>query len=56
MNAIISGLFPLVAYRSSAYPFVFFAAMMVVQFFVVLTVYPETKQLTLEELQHRLGD
>ena len=56
MNAIISGLFPLVASRSSAYPFVFFAAMMVVQFFVVLTVYPETKQLTLEELQHRLGD
>jgi hypothetical protein len=29
--------------------------MMVVQFFVVLFVYPETKGYTLEQMQHRLG-
>ncbi|QNI34065.1 sugar porter family MFS transporter [Alloacidobacterium dinghuense] len=55
MNAIISGTFPLLAKYSAGAPFVFFAAMMVLQFFVVLFVYPETKGYTLEEMQHRLG-
>src|ERR1700723_2844440 len=55
MNAIISALFPVVAKTSGAYPFVFFAAMMVLQFFVVMFFYPETKGFTLEEMQHRLG-
>jgi sugar porter (SP) family MFS transporter len=55
MNALISGIFPVMAKSSGAYPFVFFAAMMVVQFFVVLFFYPETKGFTLEEMQHRLG-
>ena len=55
MNALISGIFPVLAVRSGAYPFVFFAAMMVLQFFVVLFFYPETKGVTLEQMQHRLG-
>jgi sugar porter (SP) family MFS transporter len=55
MNALISGIFPLLAKSSGAYPFVFFAAMMVLQFFVVLFFYPETKGFTLEEMQRRLG-
>jgi MFS transporter, SP family, arabinose:H+ symporter len=55
MNALISGVAPVLAKSSWAYPFVFFAAMMVVQFFVVLFFYPETKGFTLEEMQHRLG-
>lgn len=55
MNAIISGFFPLMASSSGGYPFVFFAAMMVLQFFVVLFVYPETKGITLEEMQRGLG-
>ncbi len=55
MNAIISGLFPLLAASSGGYPFAFFAAMMVLQFFVVLFIYPETKALTLEEMQRKLG-
>ena len=38
MNAIIAYTFPQVAKSSGAYPFMFFAAMMVVQFFVVLFV------------------
>jgi sugar porter (SP) family MFS transporter len=54
MNALISGIFPLMAATSGAYPFVFFAIMMVVQFFVVLFVYPETKGFTLEEMQKQL--
>jgi MFS transporter, SP family, arabinose:H+ symporter len=55
MNALISGTFPLMATSSGAYPFVFFSAMMVLQFFVVLYLYPETKHVTLEQLQHHLG-
>jgi SP family arabinose:H+ symporter-like MFS transporter len=55
MNALISGVFPVLALRSGAYPFVFFAAMMVLQFFVVLFFYPETKGITLEAMQAKLG-
>ncbi|HUY81209.1 MAG TPA: sugar porter family MFS transporter [Acidobacteriaceae bacterium] len=55
MNATLSLLFPIVAMHSSAAPFVFFAVMMVVQFFVVLFIYPETKGITLEQMQHKLG-
>ena len=55
MNAAISGVFPILAKRSGAVPFMFFSAMMVVQFFVVLSLYPETKGVSLEELQKKLG-
>jgi SP family arabinose:H+ symporter-like MFS transporter len=55
MNAIIAYTFPQLAKSSGAYPFVFFGAMMVLQFFVVFFFYPETKGYTLEEMQHRLG-
>jgi len=54
MNALISGTFPMMAARSGAYPFVFFSLMMAAQFFVVLFFYPETKGLSLEEMQRRL--
>ncbi len=40
MNALISGLFPLMAAASGGYPFVFFSLMMVLQFIVVWFVYP----------------
>jgi MFS transporter, SP family, arabinose:H+ symporter len=55
MNAIISKVFPVIAASSGAYPFVFFSAMMVVQFFIVLFFFPETKGVSLEALQHHLG-
>jgi len=55
MNALISGIFPVLAAFSRGAPFVFFAAMMVVQFFVVLATYPETKGYSLEEMQKKLG-
>ena len=50
MNAIIAYTFPQLAKSSGAYPFVLFSAMMVVQFFVVLFFYPETKGVTLEQM------
>lgn len=54
MNALLSGIFPVIAARSGAYPFAFFAAMMLVQFVVVLLFFPETKRASLEELQQIL--
>ena len=55
MNAIIAYTFPQLAKSSGAYPFVLFSIMMAVQFFVVLFVYPETKGVTLEQMQQQLG-
>ena len=55
MNALISGVFPALAAMSKPLPFVFFAAATVVQFFVVLAFFPETKGVTLEEMQNKLG-
>jgi SP family arabinose:H+ symporter-like MFS transporter len=55
MDGLITFGFPQVAEKSGGYPFVFFAVMMVVQFFVVLAWYPETKGITLEEMQKKLG-
>jgi sugar porter (SP) family MFS transporter len=55
MNTLIQLEFPVVVHNMSAStPFVFFSAMTVLQFFVVLFTYPETKGQTLEELQRRL--
>ena len=55
MNALIAQMFPVVVNRmSTAAPFVFFAIMTAVQFFVVLAAYPETKGQTLEQLQRKL--
>ena len=54
-NAIISLVFPVMAMSSGAYPFIFFAAMMVLDFFLVLIYYPETKGISLEKMQHQLG-
>jgi hypothetical protein len=42
------------ARRSASIPFVFFAAMMVLDFFLVLLIYPETSGRSLETLQHQL--
>lgn len=55
MNAIISGTFPAMAAKSGGYPFVFFAAMMALQFVLVLLFFPETKGVSLEEMQRKLG-
>jgi len=54
MNALISWTFPFMAATSGGIPFVFFALMMVLQFFTVLMLYPETKGLSLEGMQKKL--
>ncbi len=55
MNTVIQWVFPIVATSMShATPFLFFAVMTVIQFLVVLFVYPETKGQTLEALQRKL--
>jgi SP family arabinose:H+ symporter-like MFS transporter len=54
MNAIVAGLFPLAAAKSRAVPFVFFAAMMALQFLLVSLFFPETKGKTLEQIQSSL--
>src|SRR5277367_3022557 len=56
MNALIAFIFPIfVQHFGGAFPFVFFAAMMALMFFVVWFTFPETKGVTLEEMQHKLG-
>lgn len=55
MNAIVSGLYPIVAVGSGGKPFVFFSCMTVIQFFVVLLYYPETKGVSLEEMQAKFA-
>jgi MFS transporter, SP family, arabinose:H+ symporter len=55
MNGIITWAFPSIAARSAGAPFIFFSAMMALQFFVVLFIYPETKGISLEQMQRRLG-
>jgi SP family arabinose:H+ symporter-like MFS transporter len=55
MNAIIAYTFPQLAKFSGAYPFVFFGAMMVVQFFVVLFFYPGDERLHAGENAASLG-
>jgi SP family arabinose:H+ symporter-like MFS transporter len=54
MNALISGLFPILATRSAGYPFLVFCCMVILQFFVVFFFFPETKGVTLEQMQQRL--
>lgn len=55
MNAIISFAFPVLAKYSSATPFYFFSAMMLIDVVLVATVYPETKGVSLEDLEQKLG-
>ncbi|HUO30339.1 MAG TPA: sugar porter family MFS transporter, partial [Bryobacteraceae bacterium] len=55
MNAAISLTFPWMASKFGAAPFAFFTAMMIVQFFVVLFAFPETKGVTLEQMQKQMG-
>jgi SP family arabinose:H+ symporter-like MFS transporter len=51
----VSWTFPVLARQSGALAFSIFAVMMVLQFFLVLKYLPETKGVSLEELQQRLG-
>jgi len=54
MNALIASVFPMVAAHTQGLPFAFFAACMVVQFFVVLAIFPETRRVALESMNQAL--
>lgn len=53
--AVVSWSFPVIADASGASAFGFFAAMMVLQFVLVWRFLPETKGVSLEEIQRTLG-
>jgi MFS transporter, SP family, arabinose:H+ symporter len=55
MNAVVSLLFPAVAAHSRASPFAVFASMGVLQFFAVMAWFPETRGVSLEQMQKRMG-
>ncbi|HWY45338.1 MAG TPA: sugar porter family MFS transporter [Candidatus Sulfotelmatobacter sp.] len=55
MAGVISLGFPPLAAKSGGYPFIFFSVMTIIQFLVVLFIYPETKGVSLEEMQKKLG-
>ena len=58
MAMIVSWTFPMLAkdagQPSAGLPFAFFAVMLVVQFFVVLFFFPETKRVTLEDMEMKI--
>ena len=54
MNAVIGQAFPMVALYTQALPFAFFAVCMVLQFFVVLAFFPETRGVELEKMDKAL--
>jgi sugar porter (SP) family MFS transporter len=53
--SVVSWTFPVIAEASGASAFAFFAAMMVLQFVLVWLVLPETKGVSLEQIQQTLG-
>jgi sugar porter (SP) family MFS transporter len=55
MAALVSWTFPVIAARSPGHAFAFFSFMMVLQFFFAWKILPETKGLSLEELEYKLG-
>lgn len=55
INATISAVFPLIAAQSHAGPFILFTGMMILQFFVVWFLFPETSGVSLEQIRGRMG-
>ena len=55
MNSVISWTFPIIAAAAGWMAFAFYALCMVGQLVWVLTVMPETKGVSLEKIQERLG-
>jgi sugar porter (SP) family MFS transporter len=55
MAAVVSWTFPVIAQASGGHAFAFFAAMMLLQLLFAWRVMPETRGLSLEALQHKLG-
>jgi sugar porter (SP) family MFS transporter len=54
MNALIAQVFPMVAATTQGLPFAFFSVCMLLQFFVVLAIFPETRRVELESMDRAL--
>jgi sugar porter (SP) family MFS transporter len=54
-NATISLVFPLMIAISASFPFYFFGAMMILDFFLVIFLYPETANVSLEDMQQAIA-
>ncbi len=54
MNALIAAAFPVIAAKTQALPFVFFAVCTVIQLIVVAKFFPETKGVELEDMEKRI--
>src|SRR5262245_20768179 len=55
MNALIAQVFPMVAATTQGLPFGFFSVCMLLQFFVVLAIFPETRRVELESMDRALN-
>lgn len=55
MNALISGVLPLLAAESQAIPLIVLLVMAILQFFAALIFFPETSGVSLEDMQRRMG-
>jgi hypothetical protein len=55
MAAAISWTFPWIAAYSAGHAFAFYAAMMLLQLLWVVFMMPETKGVSLEQIQRRMG-
>jgi hypothetical protein len=55
MAAAISWTFPMIAAKSGGHTFAFYAVCMIGQLFWVWFAMPETKGISLEQIQKRLG-
>jgi len=55
MNSLIATVFPVIAAKSQGLPFAFFAGCMVLQFFVVWAMFPETRGVELEKMDRALN-
>jgi sugar porter (SP) family MFS transporter len=54
MAAVVAQIYPMLAAQSLAVPFVIFSACMLLQFFVVLAIFPETRGVELESMDKAL--
>lgn len=55
MNGLLSAVFPSIAVRSPSAPFALFCVVAMLQFVVVLLIFPETSGVALEDMQRRMG-
>jgi hypothetical protein len=54
-NGLVAAVYPRIAARAGQIPFLFFAAMMIVQLLLTLFYFPETRGMSLESVADKIG-